>query len=289
MSTAAPADTSKPATSQTPFESAWTHWHDAHEILRRDPHGFLAVTDLHWITTEAAALAGAPGTWRLADDAVHVTLGAGESLLRDGVELNAAKNLNAEGELVFGPIEERDGINLGHGNSVLELAKRGGEYILRPRNPSNALLRNYQGTPAFAPTESLVLAAQYVPFRQPRETTVGAAVEGISHVYQAPGKVTFTFDGAELALTAFNGSAPGTFQVLFTDETSGISTYAANRTLTFAAPENGGSTTLDFNRALNLPCAYTDLATCPLPPAENHLPVAITAGEKIPFERKAAQ
>jgi uncharacterized protein (DUF1684 family) len=42
---------------------------------------------------------------------------------------------------------------------------------------------------------------------------------------------------------------------------------------------------LDFNRAANLPCAYTDLATCPLPPPENRLPVAIEAGEKIPAER----
>ena len=42
---------------------------------------------------------------------------------------------------------------------------------------------------------------------------------------------------------------------------------------------------LDFNRATNLPCAYTDLATCPLPPPENRLPVAIEAGEKIPYER----
>lgn len=289
MPTAAPTDTNQPANSQTPFETAWTQWHEAHEILRSDPYGFLAVTDLHWITAEAAALAGAPGTWRLADDAVHVTLGASESLLRDGVELNIAENLNTAGELVFGPIEERDGINLGFGDSVLELAKRGGEYILRPRNPSTALLRNYQGTPAFVPNKAWALSAQYVPFRQPRETTVGAAVEGISHVYQAPGKVTFKLDGAELALTAFNGSVPATFQVLFTDETSGISTYAANRTLTFTAPEKGGVTTLDFNRAVNLPCAYTDLATCPLPPAENHLPVAITAGEKIPFERETAQ
>ena len=44
---------------------------------------------------------------------------------------------------------------------------------------------------------------------------------------------------------------------------------------------------LDFNRAANLPCAYTDLATCPLPPAENRLPVAIEAGEKTPYERQA--
>jgi uncharacterized protein (DUF1684 family) len=46
-----------------------------------------------------------------------------------------------------------------------------------------------------------------------------------------------------------------------------------------------GTVLLDFNRATNLPCAYTDLATCPLPPAENRLTVAVEAGERIPFER----
>lgn len=33
--------------------------------------------------------------------------------------------------------------------------------------------------------------------------------------------------------------------------------------------------------------AITDLATCPLPPAENRLPVAVEAGEQIPRERRA--
>lgn len=284
MSTASATETR-----QSLFATDWQQWHNTHEQLRSDPHGFLAVTDLHWLSAEATALAGAPGVWRIQDDAVHLTLSVGDSLLRDGVELNTPGNLNTNGELVFGPINERDGINLGFGDSVLELAKRGGEYILRPRNPSNALLRNHRGTPAYAPDPQFALAATYVPFRQPRETTVGAAVEGIHHVYQAPGVVKFRIDGQELALTAFNGSAPGTFQVLFTDETSGDTTYAANRSLAFAAPVEGGATTLDFNRAVNLPCAYTDLATCPLPPAENHLPVAVTAGEKIPFEREAAK
>ena len=52
-----------------------------------------------------------------------------------------------------------------------------------------------------------------------------------------------------------------------------------------AAPDAEGAVLIDFNRSANLPCAYTDLATCPLPPAENRLPVPIEAGEKIPFER----
>jgi uncharacterized protein (DUF1684 family) len=46
--------------------------------------------------------------------------------------------------------------------------------------------------------------------------------------------------------------------------------------------------TLDFNRAINLFCAYTDFSTCPIPPPENRLPVAIEAGEKIPYERQVS-
>jgi uncharacterized protein len=128
----------------------------------------------------------------------------------------------------------------------------------------------------------------FEPFAEPRPTTVGAAVEGIQHVYEAPGQLRFRLHGQDQALTAFNGHVPGTLSVLFTDATSGRTTYAANRSLTIAAPGPGGTVTLDFNRAVNLPCAYTDLATCPLPPAENRLPVAIEAGEQIPYERQDA-
>jgi uncharacterized protein (DUF1684 family) len=265
------------------FAADWQQWHANHEQLRSDPHGFLAVTELHWLGTEATALAGAPGTWRVENDVVRVALSAGDSLLRDGVELNTVA-----GELAFGPIAERDGFTLGFGDTVLELAKRGGEYILRPRDPQNALLRDYQGTPAYAPDESFAVPASYEPFKKPRETTVGAAVEGIQHVYQAPGQLRFRLGGQDQLLTVFNGHAPGTFTVLFTDATSGVSTYAANRSLTFSAPETGGRVVVDFNRAVNLPCAYTDLATCPLPPAENHLAVAVEAGEQTPFEREGS-
>jgi uncharacterized protein (DUF1684 family) len=41
-----------------------------------------------------------------------------------------------------------------------------------------------------------------------------------------------------------------------------------------------GKVVLDFNRAVNPPCAFTPFATCPLPPKENRLTVRVTAGEK---------
>ena len=190
--------------------------------------------------------------------------------------------------VVLGPIAERGGLNLVSGDTVIELAKRGGAYIVRPRHPGNALLADYRGTPAYVPSQAYSIQGIYAPFEAPRSTTVGAAVKGIQHVYQAPGQVRFRLAGHDLVLTAFNGHEPGTLSVLFTDATSGKTTYAANRSLSVGAPGPDGTVILDFNRAVNLPCAYTDLATCPLPPAENRLPVAVEAGEQIPHERQDA-
>ena len=54
------------------------------------------------------------------------------------------------------------------------------------------------------------MPGRYVAFAEPRPTTVGAAVEGLQHVYDAPGYVEFELDGQPLRLTAFNGHTPGT-------------------------------------------------------------------------------
>jgi uncharacterized protein (DUF1684 family) len=134
-----------------------------------------------------------------------------------------------------------------------------------------------------------VIRGHYRPFDTPRDVTVGSVVEGLQHVYAASGAVEFEVDGRPLALTAFNGLTPGSLHILFTDATSGVTTYPANRSLQVAAPDSGGRVILDFNRATNLPCAYTGFATCPLPPAENRLPVAVEAGEQIPYEAKAEE
>jgi uncharacterized protein (DUF1684 family) len=268
------------------FAAAWSEWHAAHERHRADPHGFLAVTHLHWLGAEPARLDGVPGTWKVENDAVRLVLATGESLRQDGRELNPD---GGSVTVVFGPIAERNGLNLTAGDTVVELAKRGGEYIVRPRHPENPLLKEHQGTPAYAPDPAFAVEGTFVPFAEPRATTVGAAMEGIQHVYEAPGEIRFRLRDSDLVLTAFNGHTPGSLSVLFTDQTSGRTTYAANRSLTFAAPGTDGRVSLDFNRAVNLPCAYTDLATCPLPPAENRLAVSVEAGEKIPYERQDAR
>ena len=59
------------------------------------------------------------------------------------------------------------------------------------------------------------------------------------------------------------------------DETSGKETYGAGRYLYVDAPDENGRIDLDFNRAYNPPGAFTAFATCPLPPRQNRLALAI--------------
>jgi uncharacterized protein len=261
---------------RTVYEHNWADWRRQHESGLAAPHGFLAITSLNWLSPDPQRFTDAPGTWRTGPGGVTVELAAGEELVIGGTRVT--------GHYEFGPIPERGGVSAVAGDAVIEVARRGGFDIVRPRHPEHPLRTRFAGVPVYAPDLRWVIGARFVPFAAPRPTTVGSVAEGLQHVYDAPGYVEFERGGQVLRLTAFNGHAPGRLTILFTDATSGITTYAASRSLAVAAPDAGGAVTLDFNRAVNLPCAYTEFATCPLPPAENHLPVAVEAGEKLPHE-----
>lgn len=258
------------------FVQDWQDWHRAKDDNLAAPHGFLAITGLHWLTADPQTFPDAPGAWSSDGTAVLLELAPGEELTVDGEPIT--------GRHLFEPIAERGGVQAIWGDAVIEIARRGGHDIVRPRHPDNALRTEFAGTPAYEPDPAWVVAGRYVAFDEPRPTAVGAVVEGLEHVYDAPGQVEFELNGQPLALTVFPGHVEGTVNVLFTDATSGVTTYAANRSLTVPVTADG-AVILDFNRAVNLPCAYTDLATCPLPPRENRLPFAVEAGEKIPRER----
>lgn len=262
------------------FTEEWLAWYRGHEERLAAPHGFMSITGLHWLDDRPRRLPDAPGAWSTDTDGITVTLDEGEEVVVEGTTVR--------GEHRFGVLPERGGVDVAWGDSVIEVARRGGHDIVRPRRPDAPLRAAFVGTPAYAPHPRWVVTGRYAAFDEPRPTAVGAAAEGLEHVFDAPGRIDFELAGQALSLTAFPGQAPDGLTVLFTDATSGVTTYAASRTLSVAPPAADGSVVLDFNRAANLPCAYTDLATCPLPPPENHLTVAIEAGLMIPRERGGA-
>ncbi len=258
------------------FAAQWGRWHSEHERRRADAHGFLAITSIRWLTDEPERFPDVPGAWSTSEDGPVVDLADGEALEIDGATVTGIHR--------FGPLRERSGVNAtwqdGDTTAVVEVARRGGHDIIRPRHPDAEILAAYTGTDAYAPDARFVVEGVFAPFDEPREVTVGSVVDGLQHVYAAPGVIRFDLDGPR-ELVAFDGHGDG-FTVLFTDLTSGVTTYAANRSVSVGAPDDAGRVVIDFTRAVNLPCAYTPYATCPLPPAENRLAVAIEAGEKKP-------
>ena len=99
-----------------------------------------------------------------------------------------------------------------------------------------------------------------------------------------PGWLRFDVDGATCRVMALRLEEPGVaadaMEVYFTDATSGRESYRM-RYLEVAAAADGRYV-LDFNRAYNPACAYSPHYNCPIPPPENHLAVAIRAGERLP-------
>jgi uncharacterized protein len=248
-------------TAVTTFGAAWSQWHDERESYYGDPLGWVSITGLYWLTDEFETVADLPGRWRADAEAAYV----------EGVD--GAERLE--------PAEGAPGLFVAAGDRRIEVIRRTGTVALRVHDPKSPHLEQYNGIPTYEPSERWRVSGTFIPFEQPTTVTTGAVVEGLEHHHTALGTIDFELAGAPARLIAF-GRADGALQVLFTDVTSGVTTYPGARSLAVAAPGDGGAVTLDFNRATNLPCSFTDYATCPVAPPENRLAVAVEAGEKNP-------
>jgi len=162
------------------------------------------------------------------------------------------------------------------GDLTMLVIHRGQRWAIRLRDKQSQARRTFSGRRWFPIHESYCLTASFVPYDPPKPMPI-TNILGDTEQAASPGYVAFTLDGQEYRLDASPDPEPGLF-LTFRDLTAGGSTYPAGRYLRTAAPQNG-KVTLDFNQAYNPPCAFTAFATCNLPPLQNHLPIAIEAGE----------
>src|ERR1700733_12980192 len=113
------------------FAADWAAWHKKHQDRLAAPDGFLAITSINWLTETPARFPDAPGEWAADGDGITVRLAPGEELTLDGVGIT--------GRHRFGRIPERGGLFPSDADGAYEVAKRGGNDILRPRHPDNPL------------------------------------------------------------------------------------------------------------------------------------------------------
>ena len=166
------------------------------------------------------------------------------------------------------------------GSVTYRVISRGGKLALRVKDSAYVLRRDFKGLEYFPLDTAMRVLAHLVPHATPRTVRI-LNVIGQAEEYRSPGMLEFMVGGTAYHLAAtYEGKDTTQYFVIFRDATSSSTTYPAGRFMYATPADSAGYTILDFNRAYNPPCAFTAFATCPLPPAENVLRVALTAGEK---------
>lgn len=163
------------------------------------------------------------------------------------------------------------------GNLRWSVIKREDKIGIRVRDLGSPLAASFTGTERFSPDEKWIIPAKLQAPALPASISITNII-GQTTAQKSPGKLVFSIEGKQYTLDALE-EGDELFMV-FGDATSGVTTYPAGRFVYAKKPGADGNTVIDFNKAYNPPCAFTNYATCPLPPSQNILPVAITAGEK---------
>lgn len=157
---------------------------------------------------------------------------------------------------------------------LLEIHTVDGIPALRVRDlmqKPSIVLRNFPENPSW------IIRAKWESFA-PQATEI-AMKGGTAASVTVTNRATFQHDGKTVTLTPTHVKS-GKPMFVFRDATAG-ETYPACRFL-FGEDPSDTEITLDFNRAISPPCAFTDFAICPLPPPGNILPFRIEAGELAP-------
>ena len=261
-------------TENTELTQAWTSWHAEREAVLREPHGWLSLTALHWLTSAPAGYPDLPGSWRGTDDGgVEITAAPGDELEVDGVTV--------DGTVRIEPKDGQPGVLVTVGEQRVEVIRRTDSYALRVRDPRAITRTAFDGVPTYPVQSRWVVTGRYEPYPAPSPITVDAVVEGLHHYFTAVGEVHFDLDGQPQTLVVLPGRDGG-LSLHFRDGTSGQETYGGGRVLKTDDPTEDGTLIVDLNRTVNLPCAFTAFATCPLPPAGNTVTVPVEAGERSP-------
>ncbi|TCK21528.1 DUF1684 domain-containing protein [Pseudonocardia endophytica] len=263
-------------TTEHDLRTTWQAWHDEREQWLQEPHGWLSITALHWLTSEPTEIAGLPGTWRVRDaDTVELSGVTAE----DEVRLD---DRPVGGSVGMQPVDGLPGVMVSVGDKVVEIARRTDDYALRVRDPQAITRTAFSGVPVFPVDESWVVTGRFTPYDEPETITVDAVVAGLHHYPTVVGTVEFELGGATQTLRALPGKDGG-LGLHFRDATSGQETYGGGRILRVDDPGADGTLVIDLNRTVNLPCAFIAHATCPLPPAGNTVTVPVEAGERTPL------
>ena len=262
-------------------------WHAGRIARLGAEDGWLTLIGRDWLNPGENTLGSAPGsTVLLPDWAAPAKAGL---FILEG-EIVRFRPFPGSGILLNGkPAIEADLVSdadgkpdmLQAGRVRFYVIRRGSRFGVRIKDPEAPTRKAFHVVPRYPVDPAWQVEADFLPYATPQVRNI-STVLGTTEPMTVPGLLRFRVGGQEVTLEpVVEDPEHPEFFLIFKDTTSAHGTYPAGRFLYADLPKNG-KVVLDFNRAVNPPCAFTLFATCPLPPKQNQLAIAITAGEKDP-------
>lgn len=273
------------ASAQNPYQAEVLAWRADHEAKLKADDGWLTVIGLFWLKEGLNRVGTSKGSEILlpagsAPTKVGVIeFAKGKAIFRaaEGVQANLNGSPIRESEVRSDEQEKPDVLAVA--DLSLLLLKRGDRYAIRVKDKNSRARAGFTHLKWFPIRQDLRVTGSFLPHTEVREVRI-VNILGQVETMKSPGTVAFNINGQEHTLEPVTTNGGKRLFFIFRDLTTGKTTYPAGRYLYSDLPKEG-RVTLDFNQAISPPCAFTRFATCPLPPKQNHLKLAIEAGEKI--------
>jgi uncharacterized protein len=266
----------------TSYVQQMEQWRALREARLKADGGWLTVAGLFWLNDgDNTAGAAAGCDIRLPAGSVPEHVGVfhlhdGKTSFRAAEGAGVAVNGTPEQTAELKSDADKDGPDAITVNALtLFVIHRGDKYGIRMKDRNSEYRRNFTGLHWYPVQPEYRVTARFVAWPEPKSIPI-ANILGQTEPTPSPGYLVFTVNGVETRLDAVQED--NSLFLIFRDQTAGKTTYGAGRFLNTDMPKDG-TVVLDFNQAYNPPCAFTPYATCPLPPPQNRLAVAIEAGE----------
>jgi len=271
-----------------PVPADWRAWQAEREESIGGINGWTTLIGLEWLQ-EGANSAGSDPTNQAAlqSAGVPATIGV---FTRQGMRVtftpDPGVDVRVDGQTI-GKLELQTDASpnptkLQIGPVSVVVIQRGDRLGLRVRDPNAPARREFKGLRWFSYDPAWRIAGHFAPSDHSQTLRV-PDVTGNTQEFTSPGAIVFTVHGTEYRLDVAEEPGDAEYFILFRDQTTGDSTYAAGRFLYVPKADTTGNLTIDFNRAFTPPCGFTHFATCPLPPRQNTLALSIRAGERKPL------
>ncbi|MDG5766789.1 DUF1684 domain-containing protein [Balneolales bacterium ANBcel1] len=262
---------------------AWVEeWHSNRIERLNDDQGWLRLAGLYWLD-EGEQLFGSGERARVRFPEGSIPEYAGIFELRsDSVFIRVVGNVDIRDnrgrgvreELIY-PSDERK--ELQYRTLTWFVVQRDDKFGIRLYDDNSPHLRHFDGIDRFEVDRKYRVEADFDPHEEGAtmmiENVLGQMIE-----WDVAGTLMFSLDDQEISMVAL-GTGDRLF-IPFADATTGDETYPGGRFVYIDRPSPGEPAVIDFNVSYNPPCAINPHTTCPLPPPQNRLNVAIRAGEK---------